>query len=944
MTKHVTHLIKIFEILIENEISINSKKTFIEYSSIQLLEQRVDSLNLFTDEEKLKAIAKLKFSRILKQLKTYLDLIEWMREYVLNYASVSQSLQDRKILLLKNSSIFDAVRRKFSFFTRLLNSTSIKKQTFNLIQSALFKPRRLVHVDVERQFYDDVDVSKEFDIDVMIYHVKDDEVAWPQSWVSDMSNNPTRFNPRVEQEFLSNSRVWTKIFVQTREICMWRARFHRVRAVQPKGWADEFARPAGRVWTFVRNPTLRPGYDEENLAFSIHVSTIYSSRSRIEFILFLSRQLKSAEKNYWSTKLKIAEIVFIIRKIRHMIESFKYSTILFTDHEFALRIVKQTNLLISSIDRLNLRLIRAFEYIQRFNLIIKHKSDKQHIVSDVLFRLVSENDDINISESEELNALFTTILIEMNSNFKFKIIFEYFTDSKWKKILQTLFENFTITLSFELNNDDLIYRIDKIVLEHVYESKRLCISSSTISDILNIAHEDSHHSRFATCFDIIFFSWYIHELIRHLRQYLRHCLECQIFQTRRHKSYDSLQSILTSDVSFHTLTMNFILALFVSISDKFDSIMFLTCKFSKRITLILDKIIWKAKDWAEELLSRLKIMNWKLSKAIIFDRDAKFLSKLWQIWFNKLEIKFLYSIAYHSQSNDQSERTNQTIEIAFRFHLCFMKISKQWSSCLSTIQSHMNNSTRSLDKTSNEIVYDFISIQSSDLTTSNSTTAIIATQVNQIRLRKKIFDFIVWSQLQMKQRYNRKHQSLFMKIDDFALLRLYKGYNILVTKILEKKLSDQYARSFKMIEKVENLAYRLQLSNHWRIHSIISVTQLESIADSSKDSYSRSRFEESDLIEMKDDTQNVKFFEIETLINKRIIAREIEYLLRWKDYESQWDEWRKLEELQNALDLIQNYETFMSNVIFLSSVAVGLGSDTFFQPDPTRRTRPKTQS
>jgi hypothetical protein len=31
-------------------------------------------------------------------------------------------------------------------------------------------------------------------------------------------------------------------------------------------------------------------------------------------------------------------------------------------------------------------------------------------------------------------------------------------------------------------------------------------------------------------------------------------------------------------------------------------------------------------------------------------------------------------------------------------------------------------------------------------------------------------------------------------------------------------------------------------------------------------------------------------------------------------------------------------------IVLISSVAVGLGSDTFFQPDPTRRTRPKTQS
>jgi hypothetical protein len=40
---------------------------------------------------------------------------------------------------------------------------------------------------------------------------------------------------------------------------LWRARFLRVRAVQPEGWADEFAQPVDRVWTFVRNPILRSG-------------------------------------------------------------------------------------------------------------------------------------------------------------------------------------------------------------------------------------------------------------------------------------------------------------------------------------------------------------------------------------------------------------------------------------------------------------------------------------------------------------------------------------------------------------------------------------------------------------------------------------------------------------------------------------------------------------
>ncbi len=82
-------------------------------------------------------------------------------------------------------------------------------------------------------------------------------VTWSQNWVSNMSSNSTQFNPRIEQEFLFNSRIWTKVCVQTRKICMRRARFLRIRAFQSEGWVDEFAQPASRIWTFVRNSILR---------------------------------------------------------------------------------------------------------------------------------------------------------------------------------------------------------------------------------------------------------------------------------------------------------------------------------------------------------------------------------------------------------------------------------------------------------------------------------------------------------------------------------------------------------------------------------------------------------------------------------------------------------------------------------------------------------------
>ena len=136
--------------------------------------------------------------------------------------------------------------------------------------------------------------------------------------------------------------------------------------------------------------------------------------------------------------MKIIDIVWILRKIRHLLNSSKQkSTIIFIDHDIALSIVKQVNMIIIFIDKLNLRLIKIFDYIQRFELEIRYKSNKQHIVFDALFKLINTNIDTAF-EKNELNALFITILMKVEKIFFKKIIKNYFIDLNWKKIFVVL--------------------------------------------------------------------------------------------------------------------------------------------------------------------------------------------------------------------------------------------------------------------------------------------------------------------------------------------------------------------------------------------------------------------------------------------------------------------------------------------------------------------------
>ena len=119
-------------------------------------------------------------------------------------------------------------------------------------------------------------------------------------------------------------------------------------------------------------------------------------------------------------------------------------------------------------------------------------------------------------------------------------------------------------------------------------------------------------------------------------------------------------------IFFHTLTIDFILVL-LKFCDDYDIAMLIICKFNKRNIIVLQKFIWSTIQWEKTLLNCLNIVDWNVSKTIIFDRNKKFMFDLWTTIFDLLEIRFLFFTIYHSQTNEQFERTNQTLKIVFRF-------------------------------------------------------------------------------------------------------------------------------------------------------------------------------------------------------------------------------------------------------------------------------------
>ena len=139
-------------------------------------------------------------------------------------------------------------------------------------------------------------------------------------------------------------------------------------------------------------------------------------KNEIQSIMFLNKILIDAETRYWSTKLKMIEMIWIVKKIRHMIESCrKPSIIIFIDHAIIVGLIKQTSLTTINTDKLNLRLIRTSQFLFVLSIKIKVKSEKFHVIFDVLFCLKTNPDPKKVKDkSPNRKSRETVVLKNLN--------------------------------------------------------------------------------------------------------------------------------------------------------------------------------------------------------------------------------------------------------------------------------------------------------------------------------------------------------------------------------------------------------------------------------------------------------------------------------------------------------------------------------------------------
>ena len=805
--KHLDHLTKLFQLLVNLRVTISPKKTFLNYPSVTLLGQRVDAFGLAITEERIEAIAKLDFPTNLKALEHYLGLTGWMRNKVPYYAQKAEPLQREKTLLLKKSPAVGGQRRQHHTKTTLIEKRPILMESFRLLQESFTSPNFLVHCDPQSRIYVDLDASKERGFGVHVYHVKG--------------------NPEV----------------------------------------NDF------------------------------------NKSDMMSILFLSKSLNGAEQRYWPTELEVAGLVWTIRKIRHLIDGSPLPTIVYTDHSATASIVRHTSLRSSSVDKLNLRLVRASQYLSQFNLDVRHKPGKQHTVPDALSRLMNlsaKEKGATTSDEGTLDEVsaFNEFLVEMSSEFKESIQAAYLKDKHWSKIRNSLKSDVHLPgIQFHLH-DGLIYYTDFI------GRIRLCLPKAFEKEIFHRAHDSNAHTGFNRTYEVIISIYFFRKLTRRLHRYIHHCHECNLNQTKRHATYGSLNPIVGPPLPHHTVAVDFILGLPPN-PDGMDAAMSVTCKFSKRNTVVPGKENYTAEEWADAYLDAT--VDWGLPAAFISDRDRKFMSAFWKAVFKRLGTKFLTSSAYHPQTDGQSERTNQTVEIALRFWLT-SNPDADWVTYLPRLRGILNNlPNASTGLSPNEVIYGYRVRDTLSSLAADDLDDYVAKRTANARDAEEA---IAWANLQSKITYDAHHRPITLKEGSEVFLKLHQGYTLPGVK--NRKFANQRAGPFKILERIGNLAYKLDIPPHWKIHPVISITQLEP-APKGDDPYKRTTKPDHPppVAELNDDWQECA---IEKLVGRR--QRKYgrgkpltEYLVRWEGWGPEWDLWYGEDLLEDAKKLVKDYDS-----------------------------------
>jgi len=334
--------------------------------------------------------------------------------------------------------------------------------------------------------------------------------------------------------------------------------------------------------------------------------------------------------------------------------------------------------------------------------------------------------------------------------------------------------------------------------------------------------------------------------------------------------------------------MNFITKLSMSKNSawgvKFDSILTIVDRLTKYTMFISFKETTTASVLTYTILQEL-INNHRLSKKFIINRDKLFTSKFWETLTAELKINHKVLMTYHSQINEQSKQMNQMVEMYLRHYV--NRNQNNWVQLLSTAQFAYNNTQNETTKeTPFWANYEYNSKVWREPRVHKSQSQ--KTILNIAEIKKLHKDLTNRIQQQKRQTTEVKpfviEEKVYLRTDNIHI------------KWRSKKLNNKSIKLFKIKRNIKRLSYELDLLKEMWIHPVFHAFMLQCC----------NQFIPLQIIEMF--VKLNKEYQVENILEKRMISGKTHYLIKWKRYDISENTWKLTENLKGCTRTLQHFE------------------------------------
>ena len=608
---------------------------------------------------------------------------------------------------------------------------------------------------------------------------------------------------------------------------------------------------------------------------------------------FFSRKLTPAEINYEIHDKELLAIIACFKEWRHLLMGAQHTISVVTDHK---------NLVyFADAKHMNRRQARWSMFLTDFDYRIVYRAGKYGAKPDLLTRrsdLVPKPGDLTIVQQVKsiipLTNFDSSMISSLGADFSEPLLIN--AKSLIEEIKEAQKTDTFVTEPDEDTNKNLKW-FNGLALFH----DRIYVPVSKRLQVLQLCHDSKlagHTGNSKTFFNVSKSFWFPN-MRRYITDFVASCETCARVKPSRQLPAGLLNPLPIPQRPWWSISWDFITGL--PESNGFNSILVVVCRLTKMSHYIACRDTVTSYQLADIFINEVFRLH-GVPHEIVSDRGPVFVSQFWREVTRLLGVELGLSTAFHPQTDGQTERVNQILEQYLR---CFVDYQQtNWSSLLPIAEFSYNSSTHSSTKSSPFLLnygYEPYFDTSLELVPSQLSTA--NERVNSIRER---IDFAK-NELDLAQRTqklfaDRKRRELSFNVGDMV----YLNRKNIKTSRPSQKLDFKKLGPFKIIAKIGNAAYKLQLPVSMGIHNVFHISLLQPVIPNK---FPGRTIPLPPPIAVSDHME----FEVSEILDSKKTRSGIRYLVSWVGYGPQDNTWEPIENLGNALDSLNDYHTRYPN-------------------------------